>query len=275
MNQIILSVTIVLLFAGTAQAKDWHGIVPLHSTRADVERLLGGPTMDRSDTVVYEYPSEEVSIEFSKGGCDVEFSPWNVPRDVVLNVWVTPTLLLDTSGLNLNQKDYMKIRDEHRPQIVHYLNRREGIEYSVDEETHTVGIVKYLPSAADEPLRCPEPRNRLTETINFAHYSNISFAAERKILNRFAQLIIRYTSINYASAQAYIYAYDGEHQPVFDATSCAERAKEYLVKVKHINANRIETVNAGYRKRPTIELYLVPPGGVAPLLGSPITPKRK
>ena len=231
--------------------------------------------MDRSDTVVYEYPSEEVSIEFSKGGCDVEFSPWNVPRDVVLNVWVTPTLLLDTSGLNLNQKDYMKIRDEHRPQIVHYLNRREGIEYSVDEETHTVGIVKYLPSAADEPLRCPEPRNRLTETINFAHYSNISFAAERKILNRFAQLIIRYTSINYASAQAYIYAYDGEHQPVFDATSCAERAKEYLVKVKHINANRIETVNAGYRKRPTIELYLVPPGGVAPLLGSPITPKRK
>jgi hypothetical protein len=272
----MLNLILVLLAAGTAQAKDWRGIIPLHSTRAEVERLLGQPTMDRSDTVVYEYPGERASIEFSSGPCNVEFSPWNVSRGTVIAIWVTPKLRqLNLADLNLSQKEYVKTRDDHRPQIVYYRNESEGIEYSVDEETGTVGLIKYLPAASDEPLRCPEPRNLLRETINFAHYSNISFAAEKKILDRFAQQIIRYTSINYASARAYIFAYGAEHRTALDATSRAERAKEYLVKAHHIDADRIETRNAGFRKRQTIELYLVPAGGTAPRLGSPPAPKRE
>jgi hypothetical protein len=276
MNRIVLSLIVGLLAAGISRAKEWRGIVPLHSTRADVERLLGPPTMDRSDTVVYTYSGERVSIEFSSGPCSVEFSSWNVPRDTVISIWVTPTLRqLHFADLNLSQKEYVKTRDNHRPQIVYYRNESEGIEYSVDEETGIVGLIEYLPAASDESLRCPEPRNLLRETINFAHYSNISFAAEKKILDRFAQQIIRYTSINYASARAYVFAYGAEHRTVPDATSRAERAKEYLVKAHHIDANRIETLNAGFRKRLTIELYLVPAGGTPPRLGSPAPPKRE
>jgi hypothetical protein len=65
-----------------------------------------------------------------------------------------------------------------------------------------VGLVKYLPAAADKALKCPEPRNLLSETIEIAQYSNIPLAAERRILDKFAKQIVRYTSINYASAQA-------------------------------------------------------------------------
>lgn len=265
MNRILLKLIIALLAAGTAQAKEWRGIIPLHSTRGDVERLLGRPTMDQSDTVVYEYPLERASIEFSRGPCNVEFSPWNVPRDVVLSIWVTPKLgQLNTADLHLNEKDYVKRRDEHREQIIYYRNERDGIEYSVDEETNLVGLIKYLPSAADEPLRCPEPRNRLTETIKFAHYSNISFAAERKILDRFSRQIIRYTSINYASAQAYILAYSGNRRPLGEAMNRAQRAKEYLVNVRQISTDRIVIREACCRERLNIELYLVPPGGTPP-----------
>jgi len=276
MNRIILCLILVLLVAGTLEAKEWHGIVPLRSTRVDVERLLGPPTIDRADFVFYESDAERVTIRFSGGPCSVEFSPWNVPSGTVITIWVTlKSHQLEFANLNLSQKEYLKSRDNHRPQIVYYRNESEGIEYSVDEETGTVGSIEYLPATSDEPLRCPEPRNRLSETIRFARYSNISFAAERKILDRFAQQIIRYTSINYASAQAYMLAYTGKGQTVSDATSRAERAKKYLVKRHQIDPDRIKTINAGYRKKPTVTLYLVPPGGEPPLLGSAIPRKRR
>jgi hypothetical protein len=261
MNRIILNLILVLLAAGAAQAKDWHGIIPLHSTRSDVERLLGPPTTDRADTVFYDSAAERVSIQFSKGPCNVEFSPWNVPRDIVINIWVTPMLnQLSIADLKLNPEKYAKTQDKHRPQIVYYRNEEDGIEYSVDEGSGKVGLVKYSPSAADKALRCPEPSNRLNETVRFAQYSNISFASEKRILDNFAQQIVRYSSVNYASARAYILVHRARRGRQDEATARAKRAKQYLVNVRHIDPGRIEIVNASDREKLIIELYLVPPG---------------
>ena len=44
-------------------------------------------------------------------------------------------------------------------------NEKEGIEYSVDELTGLVGLVKYFPAAADNALRCPKPRKLLSERL--------------------------------------------------------------------------------------------------------------
>ena len=247
-------------------AKPWRGIVPLHTTRVAVEQQLGPPSMDRGDTVVYEYQGERASIEYSKGPCSVEFSPWNVPRDTVISIWITPKSYLKASDLELD-KNYKKVRDEHRPQVIHYINEEVGSEYSVDEETNLVGLVKYLPAAADKALKCPEPRNRLSETIEVAQYSNIPLTAEKQILDKFAQQIVRYTSINYASPQAYIFIYDDGQRRRPDSTKRAERAKAYLVNAHHIDPKRISVLKAGHRKKLTIKLYLVPPGASPPRLG--------
>lgn len=199
----------------------------------------------------------------------MEFSPWNVPRGTVLSIWVTLILRqLNAADLNLNQNGFVKVRDIHRGHIVYYKNKEEGVEYSVDENTGLVGLIKYLPAATDNALKCPEPRNRLDETIEVAQYSKISLAAERRTLNKFAQLIIRYTSINYASAQAYIFVYDDEDGRSRDSTMRAERAKRYLINTHRINPNRITILRAGYRKKLTIKLFLVPPGASPPHLGS-------
>ena len=40
---IIPCVCTVLAMVAVSQAKGWRGLVPLHSTRTDVERLLGAP----------------------------------------------------------------------------------------------------------------------------------------------------------------------------------------------------------------------------------------
>lgn len=248
--------------------------MPLHSSRADVERLLGPPATDRSDTVFYDYDAERVSIEYSRGPCAVELSLWNVPRDTVISVWVTPmTNQLSAADLNLGQSKYRKLRDEHREQVVHYIDEEEGIEYNIDEPTGVVGLIKYFPSAADKLLRCSEPANRLRETVKFDEYTNISFAAEKKKLDNFAKQLIRYSLRNYASAEGHILAYGGRRTRIGEATARAKRAKDYLVKVRGINPNRIETRDAGYREIPTIELYLVPPGGPVPLSKPTVDPK--
>ena len=49
------------------QAQGWRGIVPLHSTRADVERLVGSPMTPNG--ITYDLKNERVNVVYSDGGC--------------------------------------------------------------------------------------------------------------------------------------------------------------------------------------------------------------
>jgi hypothetical protein len=158
---------LLMMGQGVAYAKAWRSIVPLHTTRVAVEKQLGPPSMDRGDTVVYDYQNERASIEYSKGPCSVEFSQWNVPRDTVISIWITPKTDLKAADLGLD-KNYKLVRDEHRPQLIHYIDEEVGIEYNVDEASGIVGLVKYLPTAADKNLRCPGAYNGTTIRLFFA-----------------------------------------------------------------------------------------------------------
>jgi hypothetical protein len=262
---IIATAVLALIAAANAEAKDWRGIVPLSSSRADVERLLGTPTINQVDLAVYNNEKEKVSIEYSKGPCTVEFSPWNVPKDTVISIWVTPMSYVRFAELKLDHTKLKKLRDEHVGTIMHYIGEEEGVEYQVDENKGTVIVIKYLPTAAEEPLRCPEPPNLLRETIRFDEYSDVSFKTEKSRLDKFAKQLERYSSLNYASAEGYILSYAGRCARMGEATARAKRAKNYLAKVRRIDPNRIVIRDAGLRRKPTIELYLVPPGGLAPL----------
>lgn len=143
-----------------AEAKPWRGIVPLHSTRVEVERLLGAPSMDRGDTVVYDYENERASIEYSKGPCKVKLSQWNVPRDTVTSIWITiKSNPQSASQLNLLAPKFKKSRDEHRPQVVYYSDLKAGVQYNVDETDGMVWAIKYFPSASDRKLRCSKRRH--------------------------------------------------------------------------------------------------------------------
>jgi hypothetical protein len=269
---IIAAAVLALVAAGNAEAKDWRGIVPLHSTRADVERILGPPTINQIDWAVYHGEKERVSIQYSKGPCTVEFSPWNVAKDTVISIWVTPVSNVRFADLKLDLSKYKKLADYHVGEIKHYIGEEEGVEYQVDENKGTVIVTKYLPTVADAPLRCPEPLNRLSETLKF-EYSDVSLKAEKNQLNKFAQLLRRYSSKIFASPEGYILSYAGKRARPREATTRAHRAKNYLVKVWRIDPRRIVTRDAGHREKPTIELYLVPAGGTAPHLTPTIDPK--
>lgn len=252
---------IMLATVTPSSAKEWRGLVPLHSTRADVERLLGSPSIDRSDITFYEFERESVSFHYAKGPCGVESSGWNVPRDTVISIWVTPRPnLLKLADLRLDESKYKKEKDTHVQYIVNYINDAEGISYEVDTSAEgMVTLIEYLPAAKDAHLRCPTSSEGLEHTTKFDSYSDIPFESEKKRLDSFAEQVRRY-----ASTQAYIMVYAGRRARAGEAEARAERAKEYLVKGRGIKAGRIATIDGGHQEELTVELFLVPPGTSPP-----------
>lgn len=85
MKTVVVSLFLLLVIltkSHCANGQDWRQIVPLKSTRADVERLLG-PTKELY-FAVYQLKPGSLFIEYSSGPCSPERKGgWNVPRDVV------------------------------------------------------------------------------------------------------------------------------------------------------------------------------------------------
>lgn len=265
----ITGFAILLLAANSTRAKEWRGIVPLHSTRADVERLLGSPTIERKDGAFYQLMSERVSIDYSRGPCGVESSRWNVPLNTVISIWVTPKPhSIRLADLKLDESRFQGVTNDHLPYIVSYVNEEEGISYEVDTSADgMVTLIKYVPAAKDMYLRCPTMGEQLERTVKFDSYSDIPFESEKQRLDSFAEQARRY-----ASTQAYIMVYAGRRARSGEAAARARRAKEYIVKGRGIEAERITMIDGGHQEEPAVELYLVPPGAQPPLPAPTVEP---
>jgi hypothetical protein len=134
--------------------KGWRGIVPLYSTRADVERLLG-PGINEckcgyylKDLNVFFYYSSENCKSGGSGG-------WDVPPNTVLRIVVyrkpTPRL----SDLQIDESKFKKRYSGHLESMVSYVNDDEGLIIEVDEDNGLVMGFDYVPAAEDRHLRCP------------------------------------------------------------------------------------------------------------------------
>lgn len=137
-----------------AGIKGWRGIVPLLSTRADVERLLG----PGANECKCGYYLEDLNVFFyySSGNCKSGGSGgWDVPPDTVLRIVVyrkpTPRL----SDLQIDERTFKKRYGGHIARMVSYVNDDEGLIIEVDEENGLVMGFAYVPAAGDKHLRCP------------------------------------------------------------------------------------------------------------------------
>ena len=140
-----------LVLALSHGERDWHGLVPLHSTRADVERVLGLST--DSCKCIYKTKDEVVYIEYSVGSCKENETGWNTPSDTVITIRVAPKIRRPILSFNIDESQYKRTKDLHT-QWVYYTNAKEGITFEVAEDG-TVGGINYFPKEKDIYLRCP------------------------------------------------------------------------------------------------------------------------
>ena len=166
-GSIILCCLLILSSPHRAGAKEWRGIVPLKSTRADVERMLG-----RSPDVVpkYDLPDEIVYIYYAHFPCGHKNPPgwpvappgWNVPKDTVVAVSVMPKKSVPLSRLAFDLSKFERARGDHDvPQHFRYVNEQEGFSIEVfdfgEERGEVVSAYGYFPTAEEEEIfRCKE-----------------------------------------------------------------------------------------------------------------------
>jgi hypothetical protein len=261
--------------SGSFQAKGWRGILPLKSTRKDVEKVIGQPLTPGGAS--YETPSERVFIHYSDGPCEKGWPyGWNVARDTVLIITLSPKNFLTLSDLTLDESKYDKQRDTHLSDRIHYNNQREGVDIEVDEFGGKVINVSYLPTTRDRHLQCPDASRRLPpgrsqadSFFKFDAYGDVPFAYEGERLDRFAGEIQRRPD-----AEGYVIAYAGKSAYVGEARARAECARRYLIKKHHIKADKILAIDGGYRETREVELYVEPQGGPLPLAAPSLRPSK-
>ena len=89
----------------------------------------------------------------------------------------------------------------------------------------------------------------------FDEYGDIQFSDEKARLDNFAIQVL-----NIPGSRAYMLAYAGQRTYPNEAAERLKRAKNYLVKVRHIDPERIFTVDGGHRQELIVKLWVVPVG---------------
>jgi hypothetical protein len=249
-NAILICIYMMLPANMPQEAKGWRGIMPLHSTRTDVERVLGSP--GGMCKCIYDTKNERVYVEYASAPCKGFLPGWNVPSGTVLSVTVTSKSEQQFSDLNIDESKFVKTYDD--TMTVYYINKEEGIKYRVSD----LGIVKsisYIPSVKDNHLRCsgfPMYDGSITKYRPFEKYSPITSSDERARLDNFAVQLQ-----NELNLKGYIIAYAGRRARAGEAIARAERARDHLVQTHGINAERVIAMDGGYREKLEVELYLV------------------
>src|SRR5882672_2687108 len=102
---IFLSSFLLLTKLHVVNDQDWRKIVPLKSTRADVERMLG--STKGAYFAIYQLKEGNIFIEYSSGPCRPERKGgWNVPEDVVIRVSFSPKHKKKIADLKLDLKKF-------------------------------------------------------------------------------------------------------------------------------------------------------------------------
>ncbi|HYV12680.1 MAG TPA: hypothetical protein VE980_17395 [Pyrinomonadaceae bacterium] len=142
----------------------WRGLVPLQSTRTDVEKLLGKPVSSRGSIVVYKTDEGEVAVVFSAGKCDLSSSEsWNVPASVVITIELRPKRRVLIQDLHLDPNKYRRVQQSHPENWFVYRNAEDGfmVETLVYENKEEVVVLTYFPGVKAKALRCPSTHKRI------------------------------------------------------------------------------------------------------------------
>ena len=233
-----------------ANATGWRGIVPLHSTRSDVERLLGAPTGECK--CFYETGSESIKVEYAKAPCVGYPSGWNVSQDTVLTIAVRSARPRAFSDLALTLDGFYKAADDTLTR--YYSNRAEGIEYAVSAQG-VVNSVSYIPSSNDAHLRCPCFPAIDESTQRSTSFDQFALKAIDDTLARLDNYIIRLQQDDRWTG--YMVLYRGRRASKNRMATYRRAIMRHVISTRAVPVRRIKLIDGGYRTEPEMELFLL------------------
>ena len=157
-RQLLTSVLVLLVYVYSSTAKEWCSIVPLKSTREDVERLLkvkpvrcgGGACLyDLSDKTLFVlYAAEQTCRN------DDATTSWKVPATTVIEFTVHFKTPQQFSALDIDVTKYDRVPDKELHNLFYLIDYAQGIRLETSGDI--VRAITYYPAATDDHLRCPK-----------------------------------------------------------------------------------------------------------------------
>lgn len=272
--KVFLTLTsMILCVAASTRAQGWRGIRPLHSTREEVERLIGPPMQPKG--ITYDLKNERVNVTYSDASCTKGWPyGWNVKLGTVIGIRIYPHPRPKLAELPIDISKSTKYVDPS--EVIHYNNDDEGLSVAVDPYELEVRSIEYYPSASNAHMRCPEAAERERQIANGesevrapdVNYSDKSLEKKHVYLDYFADQLQKAPS----DSTVYIIGYAGQMARVGEAQRRANQAKEYLTIKRAIEPQRIVIVDGGHRDPAGVELFIVRRGQPKPLASPNVYP---
>lgn len=143
----------------------WREIQLLRSKPADVEKLLGQPSRSSGYVRLYSLQNYELWINYYPfDHCRPSYGKigeWNIPEWTVTEVFYVPAGAVAFSSLKVNTKEFRKAHESpHVPDMISYVNDREGVDYTLDSDGQTLHSIRYFPSLRYQRLRCEDKQSK-------------------------------------------------------------------------------------------------------------------
>ena len=155
MRQLSLLFTLLLLCCLNDEvfAESWKGIIPLHSTRADVEKILrvksSGKGVDE-----YEVDMETVQIRYTTEPCPPGGGgEWDAPVGTVTSIWVFPHNDVLFGELGFDTRRFRILGTDVKGEKI-YTDDKNGVVIDVNESNGKVLYFYYYERDDDRQMRC-------------------------------------------------------------------------------------------------------------------------
>ena len=253
---VICCAWLMLVTAGTSSAQGWRGLVPLHSTRQDVERVIGTPT-----DWYYNLRNETVYIQFSSGSCKdaANEDSYKVPAGTVTQIMVIPKSELPLKTLNVDITRYKKQVDGEIKEHVFYY--KEGGGESIEVFDGKVQSLTYTPLASEASLRCYSSveewmtANNVVCRLSARKFDELDELPIGEEQQRLSYLAIQLKS-EHPMSRGWIMVYGGKKDGMKTVVRRANRIKQFLVKRQGVASGRFLTMAVGIREEPLVQLWI-------------------
>ena len=156
-RRLLTSLLFIFVCAFSSTAKEWCSIVPLHSTRADVEGVLKAkPVRCGGGACLYELSDKTVFVLYAvEPTCrtDDATTSWKVPADTVIQITVNFKTPQPFAALDIDVTKYDRVPDKELHGLVYLSDYAQGVRMETSGDI--VRAITYYPAATDDHLRCP------------------------------------------------------------------------------------------------------------------------
>jgi hypothetical protein len=249
---VVIFTGVLLIGMRQGFCQNTFGIEPLHSTRADVERLYG--VSADSCHCVFRTPKEIIDVVFATAPCEGPEYGWNVPRDTVLSFTIRPSVPQRLSEVASTLSGFVKRYSPGDLATTYYSNAGKGVVFAVQDDHIT--YVKYFPPRHESGKRCEgfPSSDGVPPPDTFAKIFIRDKENVESRLDNFAAALSTTTQL-----RGYIITYAGKKSHRREAREMADEAKKYLVEKRMISPDRFMTIDGGFRETAQYDLFTLNP----------------